>query len=86
MPLRTIADKALDDINATLGGDLSEEQQQEITKIVEKALDRSAKSIASAHREVTVVCCGPEADLAHKIQEEADRAVVALTATLMSFR
>ena len=86
MSLRKIADEALNNLNTTLGGELSGSQKQEVLNIIERALADSVVNVSAAHREVTVVCCGPEADLAHKIAEEADRALKALTANLMTMR
>jgi hypothetical protein len=37
-------------------------------------------------KETAVVCCGPEADLAHKIQEEMDKKRKVLITNLMSIR
>ena len=39
-----------------------------------------------AHGRATQICCGPDADKAHKIAEEVKRANVALTAKLMVLR
>ena len=86
MSLRKIADEALNTIDKTTGGELSKSQKQEVLKIIEQALADSAESVSATHREVTVICCGPEADLAHKIAEESDLALAALTANLMSLR
>ena len=48
-------------------------------------LDASSRT----HREMkdtAVVCCGPEADLAHKIQNEMDKKRDMLIANLMAMR
>ena len=86
MSLRKIADQAQNSINTTLGGELTASQKQEILNIIERALADSVVKVSQTHREATVICCGPEADLAHKIAEEADRALKALTANLMTMR
>ena len=86
MPLKKIADDVLDAINNSLGGELSEAQKLEISKIVKQGLAEALKSASTTQRKAIVVCCGPEADLAHKIAEEANRSTVALIANLMSMR
>jgi hypothetical protein len=41
---------------------------------------------AAAYREVTVMCCGAEADLAHKINHEAERKTELLISQLSHLR
>ena len=86
MPLKKITDDALDAINTTLGGELSESQRLDISNIIKQALVRSVESASTTQREAIIVCCGSDADLAHKIAEEANQATVALIANLMSMR
>ncbi len=73
-------DRALDDY------DLSEEQKADILKIIGKSLVKTAEEMTEAHRQATIVCCGPEADLAHKIEEEVERKKKALISNLMALR
>ena len=73
-------DNALDDYN------LSEQQKAEILKIIGKSLVKTAEEMTEAHHEATVVCCGPEADLAHKIEERVEQKKTALIANLMALR
>jgi hypothetical protein len=47
-----------------------------------EALGNTVDESAAVYRDVTVVCCGPEADLAHKINEEADRRTQLLISTM----
>lgn len=87
MSLEKTALKTADKIDQALSGfDLSEQQKAEILKIVGKSLVKTAEEMTEAHREATVVCCGPEADLAHKIEEEVERKKTALIANLMALR
>jgi len=65
---------------------LSAEQKLEILKIIGDSLIETIETTAATHREVTAICCGPEADLAHKIQEEAERKIGALIANLQALR
>jgi len=73
-------DKALD------GHDLSAQQKADILEIVGKSLIKTAEEMTAAHHEATVFCCGPEADLAHKIEAEVERKKQALISNLMALR
>ena len=87
MALEQTAQKAARKIDEALGDyDLSDEEKAQILKIIEKSMIKTIEEAASQHQEATVICCGPEADLAHKIQEEAERKTKALIANLMALR
>ena len=72
MTLKTLADDAVARIGETVSDTLSESEAAAVSKIIEdtliKAVNQTTKNCATA----AVVCCGPEADLAHKIAEEVD--------------
>jgi hypothetical protein len=74
---------ALENVIST---DLSEDERAKISQILEGALIKSVEQATKSHHEATVICCGPEADLAHKIAEEMGLANKALIANLMSMR
>lgn len=87
MTLKQVADDTVAEIERAFpDADLSDETKTKVSSIIEKALAKAVEQTAHAHRRATVVCCGPEADLAHKINEEVRRANVALTANLMALR
>ncbi len=87
MTLKQVADETVSDIQKAFPEtDLSDETKKKLSSIIEQALTRTVEKTAHAHQRATVVCCGPEADLAHKINEEVRRANVALTANLMALR
>ncbi len=87
MALAQTAQEAAQKIEQVLDDyDLSGEEKTQILKIIEKLVIQSIEETASSHHEATVICCGPEADLAHKIQEEAERKTSALIANLMALR
>ena len=71
--------------NAILA-DLSEVEREKISQILEAALIKSVEQATASHHEATVICCGPEADLAHKIAEEMGLANKALIANLTALR
>lgn len=87
MSLKKVADETVTDIQKAFPeADLSEETKAKLSSIIESALVRTVEQASTAHRKATVVCCGPEADMAHKINEEVRRANIALTANLMALR
>ena len=87
MSLEKTALKAAGKIDAALDDyDLSEQQKAEILNIIGKSLVKTAEEMTEAHHAATVICCGPEADLAHKIEEEVERKKKALISNLMALR
>jgi hypothetical protein len=87
MALEKTAQKAATRIDEALGDyELSEAEKAAILKIIEKSLIRTVEKTTDTHREATVICCGPEADLAHKIQEEVERKKDLLISNLMALR
>ena len=87
MSLEKTALKAVLEIGEALDDyKLSDKQQADILKIIGNTLVRAADEMSAAHREATVICCGPEADLAHKIGEEVERKKKALIANLSALR
>ncbi|MEM7564921.1 MAG: hypothetical protein AAF353_18015 [Pseudomonadota bacterium] len=87
MALDKTAQKAANRIDEALADyDLSQDEKDAILKIIEKSLVRTVEETSDTHKEATVICCGPEADLAHKIQEEVDRKMNLLISNLMALR
>lgn len=86
MSLKSLADDTVQKINHSLGNRLTEKDVETISKIVEDALIASINASAKSCGNAAVVCCGPEADLAHKITEDVERARFALLANLTSMR
>lgn len=87
MALDETAQSAANSIEKTLADHgLSQEQKLEILSIIGDSLIATVEETTATHREATVFCCGPEADLAHKIQEEVDRKIAALISNLQAMR
>ena len=87
MALDKTAQQAVQDIHDALTGiDLSDQHKQEILKIIQQSILETVEETSDMHREATAICCGPEADLAHKIAEEAERKKTALIANLSAMR
>jgi hypothetical protein len=83
MSLSRIADKTVRSLVRSIPGlEFTETQQDEVRRLVLEALGNTVDESAAVYRDVTVVCCGPEADLAHKINEEADRRTQLLISTM----
>ena len=86
MNLKNLADDAVADIDKSLPKDLSAAETEAIAKIVENTLIEAVAQTSRSCRDAAVVCCGPEADMAHKIAEEVKLARKALIANLMGPR
>jgi hypothetical protein len=86
MELAKLSKRVTEELDSALADDLPKDERDAILKIVRQAmLDASHRT----HRELkktAVVCCGPEADLAHKIQEQMDKKRDMLIANLMAMR
>lgn len=85
MNLENLTKRVTQELDNALS-DLPVEEKDAILDIVQKAmLDASHRT----HRELkatAVICCGPEADLAHKIQEQMDQKRDMLIANLSAMR
>ena len=82
MHLQKLAKRVTEELEASLSKDIPAEQRQEILDIVQRAMLDSATRTHRDLKEAAVICCGPEADLAHKIQEQMDNKRVMLVANL----
>ena len=86
MNLEKLSQRVTQELDIALSTDIPAAEREAILKIVQQAmLDASART----HREMketAVICCGPEADLAHKIQEQMDKKRDMLIANLMAMR
>jgi hypothetical protein len=86
MNLAKLSKRVTQELDDVLSADMPAAEREAILKIVQQAmLDASSRT----HREMkdtAVICCGPEADLAHKIQEQMDKKRDMLIANLMSMR
>jgi len=68
MALEKIADGTVKRLVRSVPGlEFTETQLDEVRTVIESALQDTMAEAAAAYREVTVMCCGAEADLAHKI-------------------
>ena len=86
MSLKSLVDNAVKDIGKTASKPLSESDTAAISKIIEKSMVEAVRQSTKSCTTAAVVCCGPEADLAHKITEEVNRAQHVLITNLMAMR
>ncbi|PSL20130.1 hypothetical protein [Shimia abyssi] len=66
--------------------DLPGDEKAEILGIVKKAMLDTSHRTHRELKETAVVCCGPEADLVHKLQEQMDQKRDMLIANLSAMR
>ncbi len=86
MDLERVRDRVTSDICKIIPAELSGETQAEISRLVDAALLEATGVIHDTSKEAVVFCCGPEADLAHKIQHRMDQQRDMLIANLMAMR
>ena len=71
---------------ALLGVDPDEEQQSQITRLIERSLISAVLSESERHTHMVMSCCSADLDLAHKLTNEIRAATNALVANLSSMR
>ncbi|NKB54347.1 MAG: hypothetical protein GKR97_19410 [Rhizobiaceae bacterium] len=86
MNLEKLSKRVTQELETALADDLPEAEREAILDIVQRAMLDSATRTHREMKETAVVCCGPEADLAHKIQEQMDKKRGVLIANLMAMR
>jgi hypothetical protein len=86
MNLAELSKRVTEELDTALADDLPAEERNAILKIVRQAMLDASSRTHREMKETAVVCCGPEADLAHKIQEQMDKKRDMLIANLMAMR
>ncbi len=86
MELAELSKRVTEELDNALADDLPAEERDAILKIVRQAMLDASSRTHRELKETAVVCCGPEADLAHKIQEQMDKKRDMLIANLMAMR
>ena len=86
MALAALSDRVTQALDDAIAADLPAEEREAILKIVQQAVLEASNRTHKELKEAAVSCCGPEADLAHKIQEQMDKKRDMLIANLMSMR
>lgn len=86
MNLEELSNRVARELDKALADDLPSVEREEILDIVRRAMLDSAKRTHREMKDTAVVCCGPEADLAHKIQEQMEKKRELLVSNLMAMR
>jgi len=87
MSLKTVSDNAINEIKRVLGDqELSQSQTDELRSILESTLKQTVEQFRKINKDTVVHCCGPEADLAHKISAEMKLKTDILISNLCSLR
>ncbi len=86
MDLAALSDRVTQALDDAIAADLPEADRDAILKIVQQAVLDASNRTHKELKEAAVICCGPEADLAHKVQEQMDKKRDMLIANLMSMR
>ncbi len=76
----------MQELETTLAPDLPASERKAILDIVQRAMLDSSKRTHREMKDTAMICCGAEADLAHKIQEQMDKKRSMLIANLMALR
>jgi hypothetical protein len=86
MNLEKLSNRVSQELDTALSDDVPAAEREAILDIVRRAMLDASSRTHREMKETAVVCCGPEADLAHKIQEEMDSKRDMLISNLMSMR
>ena len=85
MNLEKLIERVTNELNTALS-DFPPAEREKIQDIVKRAMLDSSTRTHREMKDTAVVVCGPEADLAHKIQEQMEEKRTAIVANLMSMR
>ena len=86
MNLAKLSKRVTQELDNALSDDIPTVERDAILKIVQQAMLDASSRTHRELKETAVVCCGPEADLAHKIQNEMDKKRDMLVANLVAMR
>jgi hypothetical protein len=85
MNLEKLSKRVTQELDVALS-DLQQGEREEILEIVQRAMTDASSRTHRELKKTAIVCCGPEADLAHKIQEQMDKKRDMLIANLSAMR
>ena len=86
MNLEKLSNRVTRELDTALSDDLPAAEREAILDIVRQAMLDSASRTHRDMKQTAVICCGHEADLAHKIQEQMDKKRDMLIANLTAMR
>ena len=82
----SISDTSASIVAALSDHDLSAGEKEKIAALVGQLLVKTVEKTTKNHVETAVICCGPEADLAHQIRAEVNRKKDLLISNLKALR
>jgi hypothetical protein len=82
----SIDDTATSIVSALSSHDLSDDEKDQITKLVGRLLVKTVEKTTKNQTQAAVNCCGSEVDLAHQIREEMNRKKDVLISNLKALR
>lgn len=85
MKLEKLSKRVTKELDIALS-DLPIGEKDAVLEIVRRAMSDASSRTHREMKETAIVCCGPEADLAHKIQEQMDKKRDMLIANLSAMR
>lgn len=86
MNLEKLSSRVSEELDTVIPANLSAGERKAIRDIVRQGLMDASKRTHREMKETAVICCGPEADLAHKTQERMDEKRKVLITNLMAMR
>ena len=86
MDLRARAQVAVEQACNALSAELSDDDMQKVTTIIEAAMRDAVEAAEAESRKVVSDCCEADQDMAHKVAEEIRRRQDALVTNLSSMR
>ena len=86
MSLNTISETAILQLEQAIPVNLTKSDRDKILQILQHAMVDTVEQSTETQREKVVRCCGPEADLAHKMVEEMNLTKIALISNLNALR
>ncbi len=86
MNIKKLVDESVDEISNAITSNLSDSEKLEVRKIVQAMMTKTIKATSNSCTSAVVLCCGPEADLAHKIEHELKISQKVLIANLIGMR
>ena len=85
MNLEKLSKRVTQEMDKALS-DLPVDEKETILEIVQQAMLDASSRTHREMKETAVICCGAEADLVHKIQEQMDKKRDMLIANLSAMR
>ncbi|MBL4807561.1 MAG: hypothetical protein JKY31_09775 [Rhodobacteraceae bacterium] len=86
MNLEKLTARVSQELDTAFPADFPVAERENIMGIIHRAMLDASKRTHREMKETAIICCGPEADLSHKIQEQMDKKRNLLISNLMAMR